>query len=77
MMKQHLDITVTGKVQGVFYRATAKTVADRLVIKGCVRNETDGNVFIAAEAEATDLEQFLTWCRQGPEAARVSAVTTR
>lgn len=76
-MKQHLDITVSGKVQGVFYRATAKTVAERLGIKGYVRNEADGNVFIAAEAGAEDLEKFLEWCHQGPEAARVIAVTTR
>ena len=71
---QHLDIIVTGKVQGVFFRASTKTIADDMGICGFVRNEPDGNVFIAAEAEPAQLEQFLAWCHQGPRNARVTAV---
>lgn len=71
---QHLDIIVTGKVQGVFFRATAKKVADEIGIHGFVQNEPDGNVFIAAEAEPEKMEQFLSWCRRGPQHAHVTGI---
>lgn len=74
---KHLDITVTGKVQGVFYRATTKTIAKQLGITGIVKNQPNGDVFIAAEAESPVLEQFLAWCHQGPEHARVATVTAQ
>jgi acylphosphatase len=76
-MIKHLDITVQGKVQGVFYRASTKAVADQLGVKGCVKNMPDGNVFIEAEADATLLDMFLEWCHEGPERARVTAVESR
>lgn len=72
-MRKHLNITVAGRVQGVFFRASTKTSADHLNIKGFVRNQPDGSVYIEAEGEEKDLEQFLKWCSQGPKAARVEA----
>ena len=45
-----IRLTIKGKVQGVFYRATAKDVADLLGIKGWVRNLPDNNVEITATA---------------------------
>ena len=75
-MIKHLDITVRGKVQGVFYRATTKAVADQLGVRGYVKNEDNGNVFIEAEADAPTLEMFLEWCHDGPEHAKVTAVET-
>lgn len=71
---KHLDITVKGYVQGVFYRASTKAVADQLGVKGFVRNEPDGNVFIEAEADDISLEMFLDWCKEGPEHAKVISV---
>jgi len=73
---KHLDITVKGKVQGVFYRAATKAVADQLGIRGFVRNEPGGDVFIAAEGEPAMLEMFLDWCREGPQDAEVTAIET-
>lgn len=73
-MQKHLDITVKGKVQGVFYRASTKAVADQLGVKGLVRNEPDGNVFIQAEGDNMALDMFLDWCREGPENAVVTSV---
>jgi acylphosphatase len=70
----HLDITIKGKVQGVFYRASTKAVADQLGIKGAVRNEPDGDVFIEAEGDKLSLEMFLDWCKEGPEKAEVTSV---
>ena len=70
----HLDITVKGKVQGVFYRASTKAVADQLGIKGFVRNDTNGDVVIAAEGDNMSIDMFLDWCKEGPEDAVVTAV---
>ena len=73
-MITHLDITVKGKVQGVFYRASTKAVANQLGVKGYVANEPNGDVFIAAEGDKMSLEMFLDWCHEGPEHANVSSV---
>ncbi|UEG55390.1 acylphosphatase [Mucilaginibacter daejeonensis] len=73
---KHLNITVKGKVQGVFYRASTKAVADQLGIRGFVRNESNGDVYIEAEAEPTLIDMFLDWCNEGPERARVTSVDT-
>jgi acylphosphatase len=73
-MTKHIDITVKGKVQGVFYRASTKAVADQLGVKGYVKNETNGDVFIAAEGDNISLEMFLDWCNEGPEGAEVTSV---
>ena len=73
-MRKHVKITVAGRVQGVFYRASTKSKADELGIKGIVRNERDGSVYIEAEAEEELLEKFVAWCRQGPAQAKVEQV---
>ena len=64
-------IQVSGKVQGVFYRASTKDQADALGILGFVRNEADGSVYIEAEADEAVMNRFIDWCRQGPRMARV------
>jgi acylphosphatase len=73
-VKKHFNIKVTGKVQGVSYRATTKAVADQLGIKGIVSNEADGSVYIEAEGDKFMIEQFLDWCQEGPDAARVEHI---
>ena len=70
-MKKHVNIKVTGRVQGVFFRASTKTKADELQVNGFVRNERDGSVYIEAEAENDVLQKFIQWCKQGPANARV------
>jgi acylphosphatase len=74
MAKKHLDIKVTGKVQGVFYRDSTKAVADQLGIKGFVKNVEDGSVYMEAEGDAVFIKAFLEWCHEGPDAARVEHV---
>jgi acylphosphatase len=71
---KHLDITVKGKVQGVFYRASTKAVADQLGVKGSIKNEPNGDVFIEAEGDKIALEMFLEWCNEGPQDAEVNSV---
>lgn len=74
MDKQNYQIQVFGKVQGVFFRASTKAVADQLGVKGIVKNLSDGSVFIEAEASPAILEIFLEWCAEGPEKAKVENV---
>ena len=68
---RHFKVKVSGKVQGVFFRASTKEAADRFGINGFVRNEPDGSVYIEAEGEEEKLKQFMEWCRVGPPRARV------
>ena len=71
---KHYNITVIGKVQGVYYRATTKAVADQLGIKGFVKNQDDGSVYIEAEGDDFSIESFLEWCNDGPQNAIVEKV---
>ena len=73
-MIKHLNITVKGKVQGVFYRKSTKAVADQLGVRGFVLNESNGDVYMEAEADNGTLDMFLDWCNEGPEDAEVTAV---
>ena len=69
-----IRLTIKGKVQGVFYRATAKDIADELGIKGWVKNLPDRNVEITATSTEDNLQKFIDWCKQGPPKARVDKV---
>ena len=71
---KHLEITVKGKVQGVFYRASTKAVADQLGVRGYIKNADNGDVLIAAEANGATLDMFLDWCKEGPQDADVISV---
>jgi acylphosphatase len=71
---KHFKIIVSGKVQGVFYRACAKEKADEWNIKGFVRNEPNGDVYIEAEAEEDVLYKFIKWCNMGPARAKVDRI---
>ncbi len=74
MIKQ-IEITVTGKVQGVFFRESTKGEALKLGIVGTVKNLPSGNrVFIVAQGEETALAELIGWCYQGPSAAIVETV---
>lgn len=65
---------VHGRVQGVFYRDSCRAEARRLGVRGWVRNRPDGTVEVVAEGPRDRVEQFLTWCRQGPPRAQVTGV---
>ena len=67
-------LIIKGKVQGVFYRATAKDIADELGIKGWIKNLTDRNVEVRATATEETLPKFIDWCKQGPPKANVDEV---
>jgi len=65
---------VTGRVQGVFFRASTAREADRLGIEGWARNLPDGRVEVLAAGTAQALEALGGWLERGPPAARVDGV---
>jgi acylphosphatase len=72
---KNLRVTVSGKVQGVFFRANVKKVADIIGVKGFVRNEANGSVFVEAEGEDEMVNKLITYCHHGPDGATVEKVS--
>jgi acylphosphatase len=68
---------VSGRVQGVFYRAWTRNQAHKLRLKGWVRNLPDGKVEVLAQGPDNILEGFVTLLRQGPPLSRVDQVDSR
>ena len=71
---RRVKILVSGRVQGVYFRAFTQNKAKHLSILGCVKNLPDGRVEIIAEADHITLEKFISWCHKGPITARVDQV---
>lgn len=69
-----VDIKISGKVQGVFFRRSAKVEADKLGLTGWVRNNNDGTVEVQAGGDKENLERFVQWCKKGPPFAKVENV---
>jgi acylphosphatase len=65
---------VTGRVQGVSYRASAAAEARRLGLAGWVRNRADGSVELEVEGPDERVGALLEWCEHGPPAAKVERV---
>ncbi|TVR75661.1 MAG: acylphosphatase [Marinilabiliales bacterium] len=76
MVKKRMKIRIYGRVQGVSYRFEARTMARYLGVKGLVKNMADGSVYAEAEAGEKALGGFVSWCRKGPDFARVERVET-
>lgn len=72
---KHIDIRITGRVQGVSFRATTKAVADQMGVRGLVRNEKDGSLYIEAEGDDVLLEVFLEWCHEGSDRSIIENVS--
>jgi len=73
-MIKKVNILVSGRVQGVFYRTSTRDKALELGIKGWVQNNPDGSVYIEAEADQSTLDQFIEWCKKGPLMARIDNI---
>lgn len=69
-----MHLWITGEVQGVFYRATAAEQAKNLHLNGWVRNTEEGAVEATVSGSAEAVDQFIAWCRKGPERACVENV---
>jgi acylphosphatase len=67
-------VVVSGRVQGVFFRASCARRARALVLGGSVRNMPDGSVEAVFEGPSADVDAMVGWCSTGPELARVDEV---
>lgn len=72
-----LQMIVSGRVQGVFFRASTKAVADQMGVKGLIKNLPDGTVYIEAEADEFIMQDFIDWCKYGPDDARVDDISIK
>jgi protein-L-isoaspartate(D-aspartate) O-methyltransferase len=66
-----VDVHVHGRVQGVYYRASARVAAERLGLRGWVKNLSDGSVALRLQGEPSVVDTMLDWCRVGPPGAEV------
>lgn len=71
-----LHLLISGRVQGVGYRAWAQRTARKLGLAGWVRNLSDGKVEAVASGPAEAVHKFVADCHAGPPLARVTAVDT-
>ncbi len=67
-------VIITGRVQGVFFRANTARAADRCGVSGWVRNRRDGTVEAVFEGEAAAVADILAWCKKGDPPAAVTDV---
>jgi acylphosphatase len=70
-----MRIIVSGRVQGVYFRAYTQKLAIKHGIKGYVKNMKDGSVEIVAGANQQTLEKFINGCKKGPMMAKVDGIT--
>jgi len=70
-MAVRVRMTITGRVQGVFFRDSCQQTARRLGVNGWVRNRADGSVEVAAEGDDGAVGALAAWCREGPPRADV------
>jgi len=73
-MSRTVNILISGRVQGVYFRRFTLNKAKDLGIKGTVKNREDDRVEIVAQAKDDILEAFIAWCHKGPITARVDKV---
>mgnify|MGYP000527067372 CR=1 FL=1 len=72
MSRAHL--LISGRVQGVTFRASTKSKAESLALKGWVRNTEDGKVEAVIEGEKDKIKKLIDWARQGPTLAKVEDI---
>jgi acylphosphatase len=71
---KHFNITVKGKVQGVFFRVYTQKKAQELSLSGTVENRSNGDVYIEAEGEEQKLKELADWCKTGSPNSEVDEV---
>ena len=74
MKKRRVHVWITGRVQGVFFRAYAREAAELTGIGGWIRNLPDGRVEAVFEGDADKVEKMIEWCREGSPLGRVDRV---
>jgi acylphosphatase len=77
MALKRIHLVIRGRVQGVYFRASAAREAKRLGLTGWVKNRPDNAVELVAEGEEDQVKDFLAWAQHGPSTARVDKIETR
>lgn len=77
MALKRIHLVIRGRVQGVYFRASAVREAKRLGLTGWVKNRPDNAVELVAEGEEDQVKDFLAWAQHGPSTARVDKIDTR
>ncbi len=77
MARIRAHVWISGRVQGVFFRAHTKELADKLGLTGWVRNLPDGRVEAVFEGEEDAVKEAIEWCKRGPPLAKVEKVEVR
>ena len=72
-----VHLLIKGKVQGVFYRGSAREMAEKLDITGWIRNTSEGDVEALISGNQLNIDKFVNWCWQGPARARVDTVEVK
>ncbi len=74
---RRVHLRITGRVQGVYYRASMVKQARLIGLKGWVKNMHDGTVEAMIQGKAGTVDKLVQWCSYGPPGARVRAVSER
>ncbi len=75
--KIQIKVIIKGLVQGVFYRVHTKNTADKLGVKGYVKNLANGSVEAVFEGDTQAVAMMIDWCHKGPEISRIDHVDTQ
>ena len=70
-------LKITGRVQGVFYRDSARKTAHKLNLTGYAKNMPDGHVEALVQGDKLQIHEFIKWCSQGPPSAKVKNIETK
>jgi acylphosphatase len=73
-MKTRVQVIISGRVQGVWYRASTKQKAEELGVSGWVKNTGAGTVEAEFEGDESTVQAMIAWCWRGPPLAKVSDV---
>ena len=73
-MNIYRQIFVSGRVQGVFFRESARQIASELLLTGGVRNLTDGRVEVQVTGDEPSVQFLIKWLKTGPKLAKVSTI---
>lgn len=77
MGQKRIHVVIRGRVQGVFFRASAQREARQLGLTGWIKNRNDGSVEMVVEGEEDQVKDFLAWAQHGPSTARIDKVETK
>ena len=76
-MKKCVHVLISGRVHGVWFRASTKSKAEQLDLKGWVRNTSHGKVEAVFEGGEKQINEILEWCHIGPPLARVDNIEVK